>query len=598
MTAFAQQTSRGGTFDQFRASVDAPQDARGPALNPMEQQREQTGRVQAWLNSNSWRELPLRDQMWLFDHLRGPDLIDKWEFSVRWTGMLRVPANGSYTFTQYQMSGAEGFMRLWVDGSIVLDSFPSEDQGAVLAPDNWEAEEAARFRSSPVALTAGQAVEFRLDYVQKPMPVCPGLMPLSNFPAAILQWESEALEQQVIPEAAFTTPAASVFRGQTGLQAEYFSDLGFTRRAALRRDAAIDFFWDVGTVVTDNRDMQEEIVVANIARLSSPGFFATLREDEAEVFVTQQLPSLLRSMSATQRVAVMLSLKEQPDLLKHVSFAQMAAALRWLSLNASNDAAISLLAQWSELTPQPQTVPGFFPGRVGGGFLSLNIEPYFRLSRLFAQGDVEENMNALAEHLTKADGSCNLTILYILCCVCRMTGNAAFVLPLVTEPTQDNNLVGDARMTWYLAQAFASETLFGHDFQPGRGTEHVREALEAAESPEARFWAYRELLARLLTADRQGEARTTAESMREEFSDAEKHAVIDTWLQRGEEISAHYQRLREDQVPDRQAFIDEITRRAETAERRGNRRSAGRYQRIVTDHNVEVERREAERARQ
>jgi hypothetical protein len=602
---FAQQTTveRGDSlrsFDRLRSSIDAPPNLRveAPAVDRMTQQRDRTEMVKAWISSNAWRELPLRDQMWLFDNLRGADLVDKYEFSVRWTGTLRVPASGSYTFVQYRMPGSEGAMRLWVNGAVVLDSFPKEDHVVEFAQDGEEIEDDSRFQSAPIPLSAGNNIEFRLDYVQAPRQELPGTIRLPGFPIAVLQWESDTLERQVIPETAFLPPNNSAFRGRTGLQGEYFSDSTFTGRVALRRDASIDFMWDVGMVAAEHREAQDEIVAANVARLSTSGFFASLDESEAREFVTQQLPALLRSMTATQRVAVMISLTEQPDLLKHISFARMSAALRWLSLSASPDAAISLLVSWSELTPPPRTVPAFFPGRRGGGYMSVNIEPYFRLSRLFTQGNVKENIDALAEHMTKSDGSCNLTIFYILCCAARMTGQGGLVMNLIDEPVHDESLPGDVRVTWFLAEAFAAESLFGHDFQPGRGIPHIHEALEVAESPELQFWAFQELVARLMTSERLDEAKSVVEKMRDQFSDGEKQTQIDTWLQLGGEVAAHYQRVREAQPePDRQAFIDELARRAAMAEQRGDTRSAGRYQQIVSDHNTEKERREAERAR-
>ena len=603
--AFAQQTTveRGDTlrsFDRLRSSIEDPPNLRTetPIVDRMALQRGRTETVKAWLNSNTWRELSLKDQMWLFDNLRGRDLIDKREFSVRWTGALRVPANGSYTFTQYRMPGAEGAMRLWVNGTIVLDSFPKEDQVIAFARDGEEIEDDSCFQSSPIPLTSGNNIEFRLDYMHTPRQELPDTIRLPGFPAAVLQWESDVLERQVIPEAAFFPPNSSVFRGRTGLQSEYFSESNFTGRVALRRDAAIDFMWDVGMVAAEHREAQEEIVAANVARLTTAGFLASLDESEAREFITQQLPTLLRSMTTTQRVAVMVSLTEQPDLLRHISFSQMSAAMRWLSLSASDDAAINLLARWSELMPPPRTAPAFFPGRRGGGYMSVNIEPYFRLSRLFTQGNAKANIDALAEHMTKPDGSCNLTIFYILCCAARMTGHGGLVMELIEEPVHDENLPGDVRVTWFLAEAFAAESLFGHDFQPGRGVPHIHEALEVAESPEFQFWAFQELVARLMTSERLDEAKTVVESMRNQFPGGEKQTQVDTWLQLGEEVAARYQSVREAQPePDRQAFIDEIARRAAMAEQRGDTRSTGRYQQIVSDHNIERERREAERTR-
>jgi len=603
MAVFAQQTSdtKGeviSAIDQLKSSVNNPLGIRdgSDATDPMGQQREQAEMVKAWLPSNAWRELSLQDQMWLFDSLRGPDLVSKHEFSARWTGTVRVPTSGSYTFIQYRIPGSEGMMRLWVDGVIVLDSFPKEDRVIKFAQNGEEIEEDSRFQSTAVSLTAGQSYSFRLDYARTPRQDIPGTMRLPGFPMAVLQWESETLEQQVIPETAFFPPDNSAFRGQTGLQSEYFSDSTHTQRVTLRRDPAVDFIWDIGMVAAENHEAQGEIVAANAARLCSPTFFASLDKNESEEFVKHHLPSLFRSMTATQRVAVMVSLTEQPDMLQYISFAQMAAALRWLSLRSENDTAINLLVQWSEQTPPPRTVPAFFPGRGAGGYLETNIEPYFRLSRLFTQGNVMENIDALARHLTKPDGSCNLTIAYVLCCACRMTGNGGQMMNLIEGPVHDDHIVGDVKMTWYLAEAFASESLFGHDFQPGYGMIHVQEAFEAAETLEAKFWAFQELIARLLSSERLDIGKTLVENSRNQFPGEEKQTMIDEWIRIGESIAERHRQAREtNPEPDRQAFIEELTRRAETAEQHGDTSTVERYQQIISDYNKEKERKEAEK---
>jgi len=67
---------------------------------------------------------------------------------VRWTGFLTAPSSGSYTF---KIKGDNGF-RLWVDGNQIIDHWVND----------WDLTQT----STPVTLTAGQRVAFRLDLFQ------------------------------------------------------------------------------------------------------------------------------------------------------------------------------------------------------------------------------------------------------------------------------------------------------------------------------------------------------------------------------------------------------------------------------------------------
>jgi len=78
----------------------------------------------------------------------GPDArIGAEDFSVRWTGRLRVPAEGDYVLGVRSDDGA----RLWLDGEPVVD--------------DW-GEHAPQTRTKSVHLKAGRAYDVRLEYFQ------------------------------------------------------------------------------------------------------------------------------------------------------------------------------------------------------------------------------------------------------------------------------------------------------------------------------------------------------------------------------------------------------------------------------------------------
>jgi len=546
--------------------------------NPQEAQRERILSVETWLQRNDWRELSVKEQVWLCDTLSGTDQVSKRAFSVRWTGTLRVPATGAYAFSQLAIPGAEGSFKLWINDQLILDnaieSEKEDDDAAVQKSKS----------SSAVALTAGTPASFRLEYVRAPVAPQPGVMRLPGFPAAVLAWQSDVLEQQVVPAGVFFTPDT-----KPGLMGEYFADTTFTRRVAQRTDPNVDFLWDIGHVATEQRPTQREIVSQAVTNITAPGFLNSLDPADAKDFVQGQLPVLFGTMTATERVAVLQALSEQPELLQYLTFPQMAAALRWYSTLADSNGAVDLLVKWSKMTQPSITQPGFAPGRSPGGYLTQNVEPYFRLARLFAGDDIDQKIEMLSEHVANEDGSCNLTVTYVLCCICRIAGK-----PKVVADITDMHLLGDEnekkpgdiRASWFIAEAFKYETVFGSEFMPGTGIKPIEKGLEAAESDEMRFRLTGELAARLAALDRADEARSMIMSVRDQFVDEDKQVEMDAWLATGDEVKKYYEDIRVRRTEEADTFVTEeyakeLTRRATLAEQRGDERSHNRYMKTV-----------------
>ena len=69
-------------------------------------------------------------------------------FSIRWSGQLRVPQTGNYTFRTYSDEG----IRLTLNGTIYVN--------------NWKAHTGTHNTSASVPLTAGQLVNLQLDYFE------------------------------------------------------------------------------------------------------------------------------------------------------------------------------------------------------------------------------------------------------------------------------------------------------------------------------------------------------------------------------------------------------------------------------------------------
>ena len=120
--------------------------------------------------------------------------IDAKGFSARWSGFLEPRLSETVTFSAYV--GPKDRVRLWINDVLVLDDWAPTDPKR--RRPRQTAESVDEVLSTPVALTAGQRVSIRLEYVSEGPE--PGSLSLN--------WDSFTQERQRIPTA-FLYPAAA-----------------------------------------------------------------------------------------------------------------------------------------------------------------------------------------------------------------------------------------------------------------------------------------------------------------------------------------------------------------------------------------------------
>ncbi|WP_381789784.1 LamG-like jellyroll fold domain-containing protein [Streptomyces niveus] len=98
--------------------------------------------------------------------------------TARWTGRIEAPTSGDYTF---YATGDNGF-RVWIGDKVVIDHWE---------PD-WDKEQT----SEPVALTAGEPQDVRVEMFQD-----------TGGANMFLRWSGAGTQKQIVPESAFTPPA-------------------------------------------------------------------------------------------------------------------------------------------------------------------------------------------------------------------------------------------------------------------------------------------------------------------------------------------------------------------------------------------------------
>ncbi|NGN67413.1 glycoside hydrolase family 2 [Streptomyces sp. A7024] len=113
------------------------------------------------------------------------------DVSVRWTGKITPEKSGEHTFS---VKGDNGF-RVWVDGKPVIDHWV----------DDWDNEQT----SEPVALEAGKAYDFKVEYFEH-----------YGGQNLHVNWTPPGGEKQPVPQSAYTLPDGFDYDGPTSVAVE------------------------------------------------------------------------------------------------------------------------------------------------------------------------------------------------------------------------------------------------------------------------------------------------------------------------------------------------------------------------------------------
>jgi hypothetical protein len=101
-----------------------------------------------------------------------PGVVQKNNFSVRWTGQVQAPVSGNYTFSTVSDDG----VRLWINGVLIIN--------------NWTDHSPKTNTAAPMALVAGTKYSVVMEYYER-----------SGGAVARLRWAYPGQSTQVIPQA-------------------------------------------------------------------------------------------------------------------------------------------------------------------------------------------------------------------------------------------------------------------------------------------------------------------------------------------------------------------------------------------------------------
>lgn len=574
----------GATFQELRGTAAA---LRAAGFSD----RERADKFAQWMDTNDWRGLPLEDQVGLVRELSA-DRLDSNAFSARWTGSIRAPRSGDYTFTQVRRYNADGVLKLWVDEELVLDSSAAAlpQRPASTSSRYGRLSDTPEFTSQAVSLSAGVPTSFRVDYAYDAERMQRHARYAERrHPMVVLAWNNADGGGELVPVDAFSPPDGYGQDAGSGLKGEYFSDTAWNDRLADRLDPGPQLIWHAMPVLGEFEDRQDLIRAAIWSELDDATRLAVIPSEERASFMEAQYSDAASTFTrATRRRQMAAQLIDQETLLEQTSVSALREVLE-ASHFLPGDDHVQLLAAWGEARQVRPAQIGYYPGWGGNYYRSMNYDPLGSLGHIFWGPFWDDGQNLITNYLEKENGECNLGVTQVVAFAARLQGEHAFLKQRIDDVLTDEAVTGDIRMTWLLGRAHVAEVTIESLPNPQFGVKWVQEAFLAAQSNEYRFWALQELVARWISLDQSRLALNFLDDVGDAFNAPGQQDAIEEWRKRATALADHYAAQRPIQAAAaaaarRTGYIAEINRRLNRARQAGNTNAAQRYQRILTNY--------------
>jgi hypothetical protein len=591
-TLIAQQSPLETAFEQLVQNHAA-------LVNGDQPEPKQVELVAQWVEKNDWRSLGTRELSWLYVALDAEQL-DPNHFSARWTGTIQAPVTANFTIEQRRQFHADGALRVTIGGQVVLDTWDAATTQRK-SGDFSAAVDDQRYRSQPVALTAGQPLELQVEYMfDKDRMVANDTIAKRLFPMVILEWQANGVPKQIIPDSAYTTAS-----GEPGLTGEYFSDLEFKALVGRRIDSGLQMIWYRKAVYSSQHQTQSEILARcwplvrdNSYLDSNTDLSATDRDPylsevplhERQAFLTEVAERLLRGVPASSRrelVQLLAARSEQlATLSPYVVAETLSASFPVLDVSAIRD----LLDSWSKVRQPAAPRVGIYPRTGAVHFATEAYEPYRDIGSLLA-GPRGDALRAFIEAgLVHEDGSPNLTLIYCAAFALlaeqriihvsprTVLDSAAVQLRADFVDAVEKGLSKDAQaedrlVNWLFAKAYLQEVFAAQVPRPWLGLETLEEAYLHAEDPNVRFRVVQELVGRLISLDRSLDALQWLQGTR--FSNPAQQVWVSEMQAKAGEMAQYYENYRvtaaeEQRAASHASYLAELRRRIQEAADRGD----------------------------
>jgi PA14 domain len=471
-----------------------------------------------WMAANDWQALSLADEMSLLEGLAVDQIAGK-QLAARWTGSITAPVTGAYTLEQLPERMRPSAVKVWIGNELVLDSSPrptSEGEAA-----------GSPYRSQPVSLTAGQAVPIRVELAHD---MADAEHKFDGVPHIVLTWEATGVSRQIIPSAAFSPPVGFGDAGARGLKGEYFQGLSVAggQPRVTRLDAALDLVWSAPLVAPALAEEYQAVRDHCVERVMSDAELAGLEQNAAAARAVLEgaIPRVVHHMTLAERRVFVGLLASRPALLRGWHSLWLGHVMLATYMLPGREH-VELLGAWAATNDPPRHEAGTL---VYWQYEAANMQGYFHIGWAF-NGPYAAYLDALLDqHLTSANGECNLHIARAAAFAMHRAETTYKLRERLRQALQNERLTGDQRATWLVARAYV-DSCISSSYIPRieRAFPYLEEALLVAESPAHRFWMLEETATRYASIGMPDKVDELVERYGASFSAPTEQAAMAAW---------------------------------------------------------------------
>jgi len=546
-----------------------------------------------WMQAHDWRALPLVGRSALVEHLSYAEL--RWsQISARWTGFLTAPVTGEYTLVQLPFHDGDSAAKVWINNELVLNSWPPADQSA--DEERWSgqpktrkeatlraaadrAAAAARFRSSPLALTADQPAAVRIE-----LWAGQGRGRVNQDAGGLaLAWERGTANQELIPPSAWTPPPDFAAAGAMGLKAEYFSDTSFTAAALLAtRLEPLDRLWHTAPVAVHDAELRA-VVYSLQVDLTNDDYLANLTAAESRALHQAGVwRHVARHLSLGERAPLLHAMLAHQAVLEGLDARQLGEFLE-TTYALPGGQPVALVIAWLEGQPPVESRLGRLRDREADSYWVRNNLPFESIGRWFTGPYFDELVKLWDERLARPSGECELALAYLSVHAAVEEGRLTELQERMNAALANEQLSGDARASWLTARAYLRAAALGGVPFPAKGLADREEALLVAESPAARYRALAELVAAWASMGEAERVRQLIQDFGQNVTGETERAALTAWQQEADALAAYYAegevRQRTAQRASRRQTLE---RRLDQAQARGDEAEVGQLRQLLS----------------
>jgi len=536
----------------------------------------QSAAAAAWVTANDVNKVSDPQQLLRLNTALNATADHGANFAIAWTGSVKAPYDGDYTFSISPVNANSDEPGLPVRQRMTVSI---AGQQVIHADEkSWTPD------SQAVSLKAGVAtplrVEFSFVYARKSR-----YLFANHAPAARLLWQGPGTSKQLVPASAFFSADGT----QPGLSAEYrLTPIGQDQpsQTVTRTEPMINRLWLQRAVrVLPYPELSGKLGSRVAALAIAPDYLDQLVANPSTPHFLLQL-ELTSVLTCEQMAAMAEEVTARPAILGATP-GRGIFGMYAVSRICAPDTALRLCGKAAQTHPQAEP-------RFSLDFQKDGNDNFFLVGWAFARAYPAHLDLMERNYLAMPDGSCSLPIAYDLSYAYAILARTEEWLAKLDARLQDKTIQGDARISWLIARAWSEELRGGgargylapkHSILAGRGW--LDEACLTAQSEPVRLQAYKELLVRLSGTEQFDAARDLLKKATGQCSLPDSATKLALWGQQIDALAEGFAQLHAKQTADsQQAYWTEVRARRQKAVDAGDKAVVSRYEKMMSDAGI------------